>query len=149
MTNPATGEPGALVRFLDADGNELYREDRRATALIYFRRRRPIRTAATFEVSPTWTPETSGQVLLGYAATGRGRVFVDGELRREDVAEAEGMDLGADPRSARGHDPGDGNRHLIDVRIEYDLRPAFWSTAWRGSSASRSASSQMCPIRKD
>ena len=94
MTNPATGEPGALVRFLDADGNELYREDRRATALIYFGGDAPIRTAATFEVSLTWTPEASGEVLLGYAATGRGRVFVDGELRREDVAEAEGMDLG-------------------------------------------------------
>ena len=24
MTNPATGEPGALVRFLDADGAELF-----------------------------------------------------------------------------------------------------------------------------
>ena len=120
---PATGEPGALVRFLDADGNELYREDRRATALIYFGGDAPIRTAATFEVSLTWTPETSGEVLLGYAATGRGRVFVDGELRREDVAEAEGMDLGAvDPRSARGHDPGDRNRRR---RRADRVRPAL------------------------
>lgn len=124
MTNPATGEPGALVRFLDADGNELYREDRRATALIYFGGDAPIRTAATFEVSLRWTPEVSGEVLLGYAATGRGRVFVDGELRREDVAEAEGMDLGASilappavttPVTVTAGIP-------VDVRIEYDLR---------------------------
>ena len=96
MTNPPPASPG-LVRFLDADGNELYREDRRATALIYFGGDL-IRTAATFEVSLTWTPEASGEVLLGYAATGRGRVFVDGELRREDVAEAEAWTSG--PRSS-------------------------------------------------
>jgi len=95
IVNPATGEPGALVRFLDAHGNELLREDRRSTGLFYLGGDAPTRTAARFEVSLSWTPDTTGEVLLGFASVGRGRVFVDDALRLEETAEAAGAEFGA------------------------------------------------------
>jgi beta-glucosidase len=95
ITNPLTGEPGALVRFLDGDGTELFREDRRATSLFYFGGDAPVATAAQIEMSTTWTPDTSGEVLVGFASVGRGRIYVDDQLLREATAEATGMDLGA------------------------------------------------------
>lgn len=95
IVDPATGEPGMLVRFLDGDGGELYREHRMATALVYFGGDAPVTAAATVELSATWTPDVTGEALLGFAATGRGRIHIDGELRLEDTATAVGADLGA------------------------------------------------------
>lgn len=95
ITNPATGEHGVLVRFLDADGGEVFREDRYSTALVYFGGDAPVGAAASLELSLRWTPDTTGEVRLGFAAVGRGRVLVDGELRHEAVTEAVGADLGA------------------------------------------------------
>jgi beta-glucosidase len=124
ITNPDTGEPGALVRFLDAEGTELFREDRRATALIYFGGDAPIGEAATVELSLVWTPDTDGEIPLGYAAVGRGRVFVDGDLRLEETATAEGTDLGAallaPPSVSTAVTVTAGTP--VDVRIEFDLR---------------------------
>lgn len=123
LTNPATGQPGALVRFLDGEGGELFREDRRSTALFYFGGDAPTGTAATFEVSFRWTPSSTGDVLLGFSAVGHGRIYVDGQLRREDTSTAEGMDLGAallappplsTPVAATAGEP-------VDLRIEFDL----------------------------
>ncbi|MFD5316767.1 beta-glucosidase [Streptomyces sp. NPDC127098] len=95
ITNPATGEPGMLVRFLDAEGTELFREDRRSTALVYFGGDAPITTAATIELSVTWTPDATGDTLLGFASVGTGRIHVDDRLLTEDTATAVGQDLGA------------------------------------------------------
>jgi len=123
ITNPATGEPGMLVRFLDASGEELFREDRRATALTYFGGDAPIETAAVVELTMTWTPETTGESLFGFAAAGRGRVFVGGEQLLEHFEEAAGMDLGAalmSPPSASvplQTEEGVG----IELKVEYDL----------------------------
>lgn len=123
ITNPSTGESGALVRFLDGQGTELFREDRSATQLFYFGGAAPITTAATCEVSCRWTPETTGPALVGFAAVGHGRVYTDGQLRREHTAQPAGMDLGAallapspvtTPVDVVAHRP-------VDVRIEFDL----------------------------
>ena len=96
IRNPVTGEPGARVRFLDADGNELFAEDRYSTALVYFGGDAPINTARWFEVTTDWTPDTTGSVLLGMAVVGSGTVHVDGELLGNMSA---GLD-GADPAAA-------------------------------------------------
>jgi beta-glucosidase len=123
IVNPATGTPGMLVRFLDADGAELFREDRLATALTYFGGAAPITTAATVELSLTWTPSESGEAGLGFASVGTGRIFIDGEPRREATVEAVGMDLGAAllappsvsvPLTVTAGEP-------VDVRVEFDL----------------------------
>jgi beta-glucosidase len=93
IVNPATGTAGALVRFLDADGTELFREDRRATGLYYLGGDAPIGTAATVEISFTWTPAATEQVRLGAATVGHVRIVVDGELLAEQITKAEGGDL--------------------------------------------------------
>jgi beta-glucosidase len=120
---PATGEPGMLVRFLDAEGGEMFREDRRATSLTYFGGDAPIDTSSTIELSATWTPTTTGEVLLGYAAVGRGRVFVDGTLLREQFTESVGMDLGANllspPSASVAFDVTEGT--ALEVKIEFDM----------------------------
>jgi beta-glucosidase len=123
IVNPATGEPGMLVRFLDASGEEMFREDRRATALTYFGGDAPIDSSSVIELSATWTPTTTGEVLLGYAAVGRGRVFVNGELLREQFTESVGMDLGANllspPSASVALDVTEGT--AIEVKVEFDM----------------------------
>jgi beta-glucosidase len=95
IVNPGTGTPGLLVRFLDAEGGELFREDRLATSLTYFGGEAPIGTADRIELSTLWTPTTTGQVAFGFSAVGRGRIYADGTLLREDTGLAVGLDLGA------------------------------------------------------
>ncbi|GAA1598402.1 glycoside hydrolase family 3 C-terminal domain-containing protein [Kribbella hippodromi] len=95
MTNPESGEPGARVRFLAADGTELFAEDRFASALVYLGTTAPTGETAVLEFRTTWTPAESGAIQLGFASVGRGRIFANGDLLREDVAVPVGTDLGA------------------------------------------------------
>jgi beta-glucosidase len=50
------------VRFLDADGAELFTEDRRSTALVWFGGDAPISRSATVEVTTRFSPAESGPV---------------------------------------------------------------------------------------
>ncbi|MFD0921416.1 beta-glucosidase [Saccharopolyspora rosea] len=130
ITNPATGERGMLVRFLDAAGAELFREDRRATALTYFGGDAPVGTADVVELSTTWTPEVTGEVRFGFAAVGRARIHLDGRLIAEETAEAVGRDLGAallSPPAASVPVQVTAGRP-VDVRVEYDLGSRDTST---------------------
>jgi beta-glucosidase len=123
MTNPATGQPGAQVRFLAADGTELYAEDRFSSALVYLGGNAPIGDTSVFEFRTTYTPAESGSILLGFATVGRGRIFTDGKLLREDVAVPVGTDLGAallsPPSISTPLDVIAGQP--IDVRVELEL----------------------------
>ncbi|MFI7062300.1 beta-glucosidase [Kribbella sp. NPDC050124] len=123
MTNPVTGEPGARVRFLDADGDELFTEDRFSSALVYLGGNAPITETAVFEFRTTYTPAESGSVLLGFASVGHGRIFADGKLLHEATAVPVGTDLGAailSPPSISTHlDVTAGEP--VDVRVELDL----------------------------
>jgi len=123
IVNPRTGSNGALVRFLDASGEEMFSEDRLATTLMYFGGDAPTTTAAVIEITATWTPVETGEVLFGFSAVGRGRVYADGVLLREDGAESVGMDLGASllappsiaaPVQATAGEP-------IELKIEFEL----------------------------
>jgi beta-glucosidase len=95
MRNPATGEPGLRVRFLDAAGTELFAEDRRASALVWFGGDAPIEASRTVVFETLYTPEQSGAVELGFAGANPARVFVDDELVLDDSPVLEGTDLGA------------------------------------------------------
>jgi beta-glucosidase len=95
LTNPVTGGPGLRVRFLDANGNELFAEDRRSTALVWFGGDAPISASSLAQFHTIYTPEETGTIRLGFSTVGRGRIFVDGVLRREVTIEATGTDLGA------------------------------------------------------
>ncbi len=95
MTNPVTGGPGVRVRFLDSGGAELSTEDRRSTALVWFGGDAPVSRSAAVELTTLFTPAESGPVRIGFATVGHGRVYVDGELVVDEVAETEHTDLGA------------------------------------------------------
>jgi beta-glucosidase len=123
ITNPATGEPGARVRFLDASGVSIFEEDRRATALVWFGGDAPIARAATLEFTTRYTPDATGEVLLGFAGAGNGRVIVNGELLHEENVITAGTDLGAaflsPPSSSVAVPVVEGEP--IDVTVEYDI----------------------------
>lgn len=123
MHNPDTGENGVLVRFLDANGGELFREDRRSTALVYFGGQAPITSATDIELTTRWTPAESGRIRIGFAAVGRGRVYLNGQLAVEDTAHAVGQDLGASllapPSVSAPVDVTAGTP--IDIRVEFDM----------------------------
>ena len=95
MRNPVTGGPGAHVRFLDAGGAELYTEDRFASSLVYFSGDAPVGEAAVIEFVTRYTPDLTGVLLVGFAAVGTGRIFVDGELVAEVSAASTSKDAGA------------------------------------------------------
>ena len=95
LRNPATGEPGLRVAFFDADGTELFAENRRSTSLVWFGGDAPIAASATVVLETLYTPEHSGDIELGFAGANPGRLFVDGHLVLDDAPVIEGTDLGA------------------------------------------------------
>jgi beta-glucosidase len=123
MTNPVNGRPGARVRFLAADGLELYAENRFSSALVYLGGNAPIGDTAVFEFHTTYTPAESGDILLGFATVGRGRIFADGNLLREETAVPVGDDLGAallsPPSISTPLSVTAGQ--AIDLRVELDV----------------------------
>jgi beta-glucosidase len=124
LTNPVTGEPGLRARFLDSGGAELFAEDRRSSALVWFGGDAPIGRSATVELTTRFTPAESGPVRVGFAAVGHGQVYLDGELIVDEVAESEHTDLGAalmaPPTAAAQVNLTAGTP--VELRFEYDLQ---------------------------
>ncbi|MBR7741711.1 glycoside hydrolase family 3 protein [Phycicoccus sp. BSK3Z-2] len=124
VTDPETGEPGVLVRFLDEDDGVLWTEHRRSTALVYFGGEAPVAASTWFEVVAEWTPSEDGPVDLGFESVGHGTVDLDGERVLEETAEAIGDQLGASilhPPAARATvEVVAGRRHT--VRLRFDMR---------------------------
>jgi beta-glucosidase len=126
LTNPRTGEPGLVVTFRDADGMDLFTEDRRSTALVWFGGDAPIEASARLDLHTTYTPVLSGEILLGFATAKHGRVFVDGTLVLDDQPEITGTDLGAaflSPPSVTAAVAVKAGVP-IDIRAEFDLESA-------------------------
>ncbi|WP_433373452.1 glycoside hydrolase family 3 C-terminal domain-containing protein [Streptosporangium sp. CA-115845] len=84
--NPLTGEPGVLVRLLDAEGTEIHTEHRLTGRVLEPAR---IDAAATVEIRALLSPETGGAWELAVAGWGHvllevdGRVLVDEEVERD------------------------------------------------------------------
>ncbi len=123
MTNPRTGQPGLTSTFVDADGAELFSEDRRSSALVWFGGDAPVSTADRLVLHTTYTPDETGTILLGFAGANHGRVFVNGELVVDDAPVIEGTDLGAaflnPPSLTAAIDAVQGEP--IDLRAEFTL----------------------------
>ncbi len=122
ITNPATGEPGARVAFV-RDGEELYVEDRRATALFWFGGDAPIREADRLDVTTTYTAPTTGTVRIGIGAAGHSRMWIDGSLVLDEVVGFEGDQLGAaflNPPARSVPVPVTAGQGVA-IRIEYDI----------------------------
>jgi beta-glucosidase len=95
MENPVRGGAGLRATFLDATGGEIFGEDRRASALVWFGGDAPLATAAQLVLQTRYTPEETGEILLGFAGANAGRIFVDGVLVLDDKPHVTGTDLGA------------------------------------------------------
>ncbi|MCI2957055.1 glycoside hydrolase family 3 C-terminal domain-containing protein [Agromyces atrinae] len=124
LTNPVTGEPGLIARFEAEDGTDLFSEDRRSTALVWFGGDAPVAAAHRLVLHTTYTPDATENVKLGFATSKHGRVFVDGELLVDESPVVEGTDLGAAflaPPSATGAIAVTAGVPL-DIRAEFDLR---------------------------
>ncbi len=123
LRNPVTGGPGLRVRFFASTGTELFAEDRRSTALVWFGGDAPIAESSMVQFHTIYTPGETGTIRLGFSTVGHGRIFVDGQLLREASIEATGTDLGAAflappsasvPVAARAGVP-------LEVTVELDL----------------------------
>lgn len=126
MTNPATGLPGLRATFVDEDGAALFAEDRRSSALVWFGGDAPVATASRLVLETVFTPEESGEVLLGFAGANPGRVFVDGRVVLDDAPVLEGSDLGAaflNPPSLSARVPVTSGSP-ITVRAEFAMATA-------------------------
>lgn len=123
LTNPQTDAPGVRVRILDADGAELFTEDRRATALVWFGGDAPISAASTLELTTDYTPETTESALLGFASVGHARIWANGELLVDETLLPEGEDLGAaflsPPSTSAPLELVAGD--AVRIRVEVDL----------------------------
>src|SRR5439155_6392138 len=83
----------------------------------------PIGRSATVELSTRYTPVESGPVRVGFASVGHGKVFVDGALIVDEVAESVHTDLGAAlmaPPTAAAEITLTAGRP-VDLRLVFDL----------------------------
>ncbi|MCJ1712982.1 glycoside hydrolase family 3 protein [Curtobacterium sp. VKM Ac-2922] len=122
ITNPGTGQPGARVAFV-RDGQELYVEDRQATALFWFGGDAPTREADRLDIATTYTAQSTGVVRIGVGAAGRSRMWIDDALVLDEDVPYEGDQLGAaflnPPARSVPVEVTQGQQ--LAIRIEYDV----------------------------
>ncbi|MDN3496826.1 glycoside hydrolase family 3 C-terminal domain-containing protein [Planococcus sp. APC 4015] len=145
LTNPTTGEPGMRVTFFDADGAELFAEDRRATALVWFGGDAPISASRTVVFATTYTPDDTGEIQLGFAGANPGRLFVDGELVLDDSPVIEGTDLGA----AFLNPPSMTAAVAVTAGVPVDVRVEFTRETGGPLSGALSATLGIAPEKTD
>jgi beta-glucosidase len=122
ITNPVTGEPGARVAFMQ-DGEEIFAEDRRATALFWFGGDAPTRTADALVITTTYTAPSDDVVRMGVGAAGHSRMWIDDELVLDEDVAVEGDQLGAaflNP-PARSVPVTVTAGQQVSIRIEYTI----------------------------
>ena len=122
LINPVTREPGLRVSFLDGAGGELFTEDRRSTALVWFGGDAPVRDSSTVRLHTVYTPDETGTIRLGAATVGRTRLYVNDALLHESVIEMDGKDIAESflaPPSSTVEVPVSAGVPM-DIRVELD-----------------------------
>ena len=145
LTNPATGEAGIRVAFFDADGTELFAENRRSTALVWFGGDAPISASATAVFETVYTPAESGDIELGFAGANPGRLYVDERLVLDDAPVIEGTDLGA----AFLNPPSITATVAVEAGRETAVRVEFTRESHGALSGALSATLGIAPERTD
>jgi beta-glucosidase len=123
IRSPVTGEAGAHVRLMAADGTELLAEERGSTGLRYLGGAAPVGDAHVLELHTVYTPEESGEVRLGIAGVGRFRIHLDCAPWQELEAYPDVFGVGTvmfSPPSVSAR------LHLeagvpLDIRVEYEI----------------------------
>lgn len=141
IENPATGEAGLRVAFFDADGTELFAENRLATALVWFGGDAPIKQSRTVVFETRYTPDATGEIELGFAGANPGKLFVDGALVLDDSPVIEGTDLGA----AFLNPPSLTAPVAVTAGIPIDIRVEFTRAAAGALSGALSATLGIAP----
>ncbi|GGZ43012.1 glycoside hydrolase family 3 protein [Streptomyces bluensis] len=122
LTNPATGEPGVHVRFLE-EKRELFTEDRRATRLVWFGGSAPVDRSDTLEITTRYTSPRSETLRLGVAAPGVSRIWADGELVLDADVPLADEQLGAaflHPPTTSAALPVTAGQ-VVEIRVEYEI----------------------------
>ena len=145
LRNPATGEAGMRVVFFDAEGTELFAENRRSTALVWFGGDAPIAASATVVFETLYTPAETGDIELGFAGANPGRLFVDERLVLDDAPVIEGSDLGA----AFLNPPSITATVAVEAGRETAVRVEFTRAAAGALSGALSATLGIAPERTD
>lgn len=145
LRNPATAEAGVRVAFFDADGTELFAENRRSTALVWFGGDAPIAASATVVFETLYTPDETGDIELGFAGANPGRLFVDGVLVLDDAPVIEGTDLGA----AFLNPPSVTATVAVEAGRETAVRVEFTRASAGALSGALSATLGIAPERTD
>lgn len=145
LRNPATGEAGMRVAFFDADGTELFAENRLSTALVWFGGDAPIAASATVVFETLYTPIETGDIELGFAGANPGRLFVDERLVLDDAPVIEGSDLGA----AFLNPPSITATVAVEAGRETAVRVEFTRAAAGALSGALSATLGIAPERTD
>ncbi|MFD7433740.1 glycoside hydrolase family 3 C-terminal domain-containing protein [Streptomyces sp. NPDC059861] len=97
-SDPRSGQPGVLLRVLDAAGRELYAERRSGGRLL---EPRLVPGAHTVEISARLRPRVEGRWTLGVAGFGRMRLELDGRI----LLDGEFPPLTDDPAVVHVHPP--------------------------------------------
>lgn len=145
LRNPATGERGLRVAFYDADGTELFAENRRSTALVWFGGDAPVAASTTVVYETLYTPAETGEIQLGFAGANPGRLFVDGRLVLDDAPVIEGSDLGA----AFLNPPSITAAVAVEAGRETPIRVEFTRAGAGALSGALSATLGIAPERTD
>jgi beta-glucosidase len=80
IVNPATGEPGVLVEFLDENGHVFYTENRASTKLMWLGSGAPIEKANSLRITTDFTPNESRSELFGVANARHNRLTLNGKV---------------------------------------------------------------------
>jgi beta-glucosidase len=118
LTNPATGEPGVHVSFHDAGGTEIFSEERRSTALVWFGGDVPLASTTQIVVQTRYTADASRVIELGFASASPAKIYVDGSVLVDEAPVVEGTDLGAAFLSP----PSATSAIEVSEGVSYDLR---------------------------
>nr|WP_319805427.1 glycoside hydrolase family 3 C-terminal domain-containing protein [Microbacterium sp. SSM24] len=126
LTNPVTGEAGVRVGFHDAAGSEIFSEDRRSTALVWFGGDVPLGPTDTVVLRTRYTADATTAIELGFASASPAKIFVDDALLVDEAPVVEGTDLGAaflsPPSATAALDVIEGVTY--DLRVEVSLATA-------------------------
>lgn len=119
MTDPVGGGPGAHVTHHAADGTEVRAETRFAGFLIDFGDGAQSRTWVRF--ATRYAPEEDGELRLGIAGAGTGRLWVDGALVLDEVLADDAHQVAgffAPPTAAAAVQATAGR--ALDLRFEFE-----------------------------